>query len=56
MEVNSSGQMEGGSMKKIISMIGLVGVILISGCAGAEDRLVTPHPEKNTFIFFYTEG
>ena len=43
-------------MKKLFGLIGLAGVILISACAGAEDQLVTPHPEKNTFIFFYTEG
>ena len=44
-------------MKKIFALIllGILGVF-ISACSSTPELLVTPVPDKLTFLFFYTEG
>jgi hypothetical protein len=40
---------------KLLLVVG-VASILISACGSPSDALVTPVPEKLTYLYFYTEG
>ena len=40
---------------KLLLAVG-VASILISACGSSIDALVTPAPDKLTYLYFYTEG
>ncbi len=41
---------------RLFLFIPVLTVFLLSACGGGETSIITPAPEKLTFLFFFTEG